>query len=79
MARTFSSARHQALRKYIAEKRKKSGLRQVDLAKLLRRNQSYVTNLERGQKAVEVVELIEWAEAIGFDPADAVKRIAKFR
>ena len=79
MARTFSSARHQALRKYIVEKRKKSGLRQVDLAKLLRRNQSYVTNLERGQKAVEVVELIEWAEAIGFDPADAVKRIAKFR
>ena len=79
MARTFSSARHQALRKYIVEKRKKSGLRQVDLAKLLRRNQSYVTNLERGQKAVEVVELIEWAEAIGFDAADAVKRIAKVR
>jgi hypothetical protein len=51
----------------------------VDLAKLLQRNQSYVTNLERGQKAVEVVELIEWAEAIGFDPADAVKRIAKVR
>jgi transcriptional regulator with XRE-family HTH domain len=79
MARTFSSARHEALRKYIVEKRKKSRLRQVDLAKLLKRNQSYVTNLERGQKAVEVVELIEWAEAIGFDPADAVKRIAKFR
>jgi hypothetical protein len=79
MARTFSSARHEALRNYIVEKRKKSRLRQVDLAKLLQRNQSYVTNLERGQKAVEVVELIEWAEAIGFDPADAVKRIAKVR
>ena len=79
MARTFSSARHEALRKYIVEKRKKSRLRQVDLAKLLKRNQSYVTNLERGQKAVEVVELIEWAEAIGFDAADVVKRIAKVR
>jgi len=79
MARTFSSARHEALRKYIVEKRKKSLLRQVDLAKLLKRNQSYVTNLERGQKAVEVVELIEWAEAIGFDPADAVRRVAKVR
>jgi transcriptional regulator with XRE-family HTH domain len=79
MARTFSSARHEALRRCMVERRKKSGLRQVNLAKLLKRNQSYVTNLERGQKVVEVVELIEWAKAIGFDPADPVRRLAKPR
>jgi hypothetical protein len=28
---------------------------------------------------VEVVELMEWAEAIGFDPRDAIKALSKIR
>jgi hypothetical protein len=39
----------------------------------------HVTNLERGQKAVEVVEFIEWAEACRFDPAAVVRKIANLR
>jgi transcriptional regulator with XRE-family HTH domain len=49
----------------------------VDLAKRLKRSQSYVTYVETGQKLVDVVELMEWAEAIGFDARDALKRLAK--
>jgi transcriptional regulator with XRE-family HTH domain len=79
MAQSFRSARHAALWKLMREKRLGAGLRQVDLAKDLKRNQSYVTNLERGQKAVEAVELIEWAEACGFDAAAAVRKVAKLR
>jgi transcriptional regulator with XRE-family HTH domain len=58
---------------------KKAGLRQVDLAKRLKRSQSYVTYVETGQELVDVVELMEWAEAIGFDARDALKRLAKVR
>jgi transcriptional regulator with XRE-family HTH domain len=79
MARAFSSARHDALWKFMREKREAAGLRQIDLAKRLKRNQSYVTNLERGQKAVEVIELVEWAEACGFDPIEIVKRLVRMR
>jgi transcriptional regulator with XRE-family HTH domain len=79
MAQSFRSACHEALWKLMREKRLQAGLRQVDLTKLLKRNQSYITNLERGQKAVEVVELIEWAEACRFDPAAAVTKVAKLR
>jgi transcriptional regulator with XRE-family HTH domain len=79
MARTFDSPRHEALREFLVKKRKEAGLRQVDLAKLLKRRQDYISYVETGQKLVEVVELMEWAEAIGFDPKDAIKALAKIR
>ena len=79
MARNLDSPRHDALRLFLVEKRKKAGLRQVDLAKLLKRRQDYVSYVETGQKQVEVVELMEWAEAIGFDPRDAIKALSKAR
>jgi transcriptional regulator with XRE-family HTH domain len=79
MARTFASPRHDALRLFLVEKRKKAGLRQVDLAKRLKRRQDYISYVETGQKLVEVVELMEWAEAIGFDARDAIKAMSKIR
>jgi transcriptional regulator with XRE-family HTH domain len=79
MARTFDSPRHDALREFLVKKRKAAGLRQVDLAKRLKRRQDYISYVETGQKLVEVVELMEWAEAIGFDSKDAIKALAKIR
>jgi transcriptional regulator with XRE-family HTH domain len=79
MARTFDSVRHKALRDFLVEKRKEAGLRQVDLAKRLKRRQDYVSYVETGQKLVEVVELMEWAEAIGFDAREAIKVLSKIR
>ncbi len=78
MIRTLDSPRHEALRAFLVERRNKAGLRQIDLATRLRRSQSYVTYVETGQKIVDVVELMEWAEAIGFDPREAIKRLSKF-
>lgn len=75
MARSFSSPRHEALRAFLVEKRKKAGLRQVDLAKKLDRGQDYVSYVETGQKVIDVVELMEWAEAVGFDARDAIKTL----
>ena len=79
MARTFDSPRHEALREFLVKKRKEARLRQVDVAKRLKRRQDYVSYVETGHKLVEVVELMEWAEAIGFDPRDAIKAVSKAR
>jgi transcriptional regulator with XRE-family HTH domain len=79
MARLSDSPRQDALREFLVKKRKEAGLRQVDLAKRLKRRQDYISYVETGQKLVEVVELMEWAEAIGFDPKDAIKVLAKIR
>ena len=77
MARAFTSPRHDALRVFLTERRKAADLRQVDLAKRLKRSQDYVSDVETGQKVVDVVELMEWAEALGFDAGEAIKRLAK--
>jgi transcriptional regulator with XRE-family HTH domain len=76
MARAFSSPYHEVLRLFLIEKRKKAGLTQTDLAKRLRRRQDYVSDIETGQKLVLVAELMEWADAIGFDPREALKRLS---
>jgi transcriptional regulator with XRE-family HTH domain len=76
MTRTFDSPRHIALRDFLVERRKEAGLRQVDLAKRLKRRQDYISYVETGHKLVEVVELMEWAEALGFDARDAIKALS---
>jgi hypothetical protein len=50
MARPIDSPRHKALRDFLVEKRKEAGLRQVDLAKRLKRRQDYVSYVETGPK-----------------------------
>jgi cyanate lyase len=79
MSRTLRSSRHEALRSFLVEKRKKTGLTQTDVAKKLRRYQSFVASVEGGQRKVDVVELLAFAEAIGFDPREAIKRLMSTR
>lgn len=75
MSRTIQSPRHEALREFIVEKRKKAGLTQTEVASKLGRYQSFVATVERGQRRIDVVELMEFADAIGFDPREAIKRL----
>ncbi|MFK4488496.1 transcriptional regulator with XRE-family HTH domain [Bradyrhizobium sp. USDA 336] len=75
MSRTLQSTRHEALRLFLIEKRKKAGLTQTEVAAKLKRYQSFVASVETGQRKLDVVQLIAFAEAIGFDPRDAIKRM----
>jgi len=42
----------------------------------VRRYQSFVATVEGGQRKIDVVELLAFAEAIGFDPREAIKRLS---
>jgi len=59
--------------------KKKAGLTQAEVAKKLRRYQSFVATVESGQRKIDVVELLAFAEAIGFDPRDAIKRLSSIK
>lgn len=76
MSRTLHSSRHRALTAFLVEKRKRAGLTQADVAKKLRRYQSFVATVEGGQRKIDVIELMAFAEAIGFDPKEAIKRLS---
>ena len=75
MPKTLRSPRHEALIALLVKERKKAGLTQAEVAKKLRCYQSFVATVEGGQRRIDVVEFLDFADAIGFDPRDAVKRL----
>jgi transcriptional regulator with XRE-family HTH domain len=71
-----SLAKQKALARFIAEQRRAAGLTQAEVAKKLRRYQSFVANVESGQRRIDVIELVELARAIGFKPEEAIELVA---
>lgn len=47
--------------------RERAGLSQVQLAKLLRKPQSFVSNYERGQRRIDILELLRIVDALESD------------
>jgi transcriptional regulator with XRE-family HTH domain len=76
-AKERGSPRHDELRRLLKERRQRAELTQRALAARLGWDHKVISNLERGSKRLTVLELIELAGALGFDPAAAVRRVAK--
>lgn len=68
MQKSLRSPRHMRLVQLIVERRKASGLSQADLARAIERYQSVVAAIESGGRRLDVVEFLDLAETIGFDP-----------
>lgn len=79
MSRTLGSARHEALCALLVAERKKAELNQEKLAKKLKQHQSFIARLESGERRIDVVEFLELAEVIGFDPLRALAKIKAHR
>jgi HTH-type transcriptional regulator/antitoxin HipB len=71
------SPQHEELRQLLKERRFRAKLTQRQLADKLGWDQRTISKIESGGKRVSVVELIELAKALGFDPAAAVRRVAR--
>jgi len=77
MRKSIYSSRQHQVRDLLIEKRKAAGLTQAELATRLRRPQSYVSNYERGERRLDLIEFLEIAEAVGFDPMRFIRRLMK--
>ena len=77
MGKTLGSTRHKILIDFIVSKREAAGLTQAQLAAKLGEYQSYVARLESGQRRVDVVEFLELAIVLGFDPSKAIRFIER--
>lgn len=76
MPKTLGDARHDALIAFLIEKRRAAGLTQADLATRMKVYQSMVARIESGERRVDVIEFIKLGELLGFDPSDAIRRLA---
>ena len=77
MQKTLRSPRHVRLIQLIVDKRREAGMSQADLAGVLDRYQSVVAAIESGGRRVDVVEFLELAEVIGFNPYDVLREVAQ--
>ncbi|MGA0598430.1 helix-turn-helix domain-containing protein [Enterovirga sp. CN4-39] len=77
MPRSLSSARQKRLAELLIQYREQAGFNQAEVAKALGRHQPFVSNLESGQRRLDVVELLDLAEAIGFDPVQLLQELIR--
>jgi transcriptional regulator with XRE-family HTH domain len=61
MHKTIYSEEHKLLITKLKQARKKSGLKQEDVAKKLGKTQSYISKIEAGQRRIDVLQLKELA------------------
>jgi len=71
-----NSNKHNLLREELKAARLRANLRQVEVAALLKKPQSYVAKVESGERRIDFVETLELCAVIGLDPhtlVDALK------
>ena len=70
-----SSDAYKRFQRMLVEARKKSGLSQQEVADRLGRPQTYVSKCERGTRRMDVIEFLEMAGIIGFDPIAFMRKL----
>ena len=73
--RTDLDQRYELLQRLLIDARMKAGLKQADVAERLGRPQSYISKIERGERGLDVIEFMEIAKVIGFDPAAFLRKL----
>ena len=67
MGKSIHSKEYAYFVERLQKARQEAGLTQVQVAKKLKRPQSYISNIETGQQRVDVVELQKFAKLYGKD------------
>jgi transcriptional regulator with XRE-family HTH domain len=73
--KTGSEETYERFQRMLTEARKKSGLSQQEVADRLGRPQTYVSKCELGTRRMDVVEFLEMAEVLGFDPVTFIRKL----
>lgn len=77
MPDTLRSDRHRLLISLLIEAREQADLTQAEVAERLGRHQSFIANIETHLRRVDVVEFLDLADAIGFDPSAVIGKLLK--
>ena len=77
MAGTAYSDERRIIARIIREAREHSGLHQNDLAERISKTQSYISKIEGSHQGVDVLVLLDIAQALAINPVDLFSDIAK--
>ena len=77
MPKTIYTERHEKLRELLKARRKAAGLTQTVVADRLGKPPSYVAKYEGGDRRLDVLEFLDVAAAIGFDPCRLIRSLLR--
>jgi ribosome-binding protein aMBF1 (putative translation factor) len=75
ISKSLRSAEHAVFRTVMIETRKKAGLTQQELAKRLRKPQSFVAKYEGGERRIDIVEFLWLVRAMKADPMAVLRAL----
>jgi transcriptional regulator with XRE-family HTH domain len=77
LSKTIYTERHEKLRALLKARRKAAGLTQTVVADRLGKPPSYVAKYEGGDRRLDLLEFLDVAAAIGFDPCAAIRSLVR--
>jgi transcriptional regulator with XRE-family HTH domain len=77
IGKSIRSSRQSVLCDLLVAARKRAGLTQEEVAKRLKRPQSFVAKFEGGERRLDVVEFLTIAEAIEADPVRIIRKLMR--
>ena len=77
MPRSGRSPRQARLQELLVSERAAAGLTQEEVARRLRRPQSFVSKYETGERRLDIVELLEVTEVLGVDARRIIAALIK--
>lgn len=77
ISKSVHSSEQAAFCELMIKARKAAGLTQHDLARLLKKPQSFVSKYEGGERRLDVVEFLGIARVIGTDPVRILRILIK--
>lgn len=77
IGKTVHSPEQAAFRSLMAEVRQNAGLTQQELAKRLKRPQSFVAKYEGGERWIDVIEFVKIVRAMKADPASVFRALMR--
>lgn len=79
MTKSVFTPKYERLRSRLVEARRRAGLTQAELAERIARPQSYVSKYERGERRLDLVELLEVAEVLKIDVVEVIRDLQRGR
>lgn len=73
-ASMFTDA-YRVLVKCLVESRRQAGLSQTELGRRMRKGQKFVSVVETGVRRIDLVEFVEWSNALERDPIELFSEI----
>lgn len=67
--------KYEYLRSELKKARLEAGVLQSELAKVLKKPQSYISKIESGERGLDIVEYLSYSSALGLDPVKWLKKL----